>query len=107
MLIASTLNLITPWNSFMGDLTSSFGPLLTLLGIVGAVLIVFGIVKWLWAIRRSGSFQGASQHHGRLGFTVLAGGILAAPTFVIPVLLTIIDLLVNSFVPLLQRLFGG
>lgn len=93
----TTVNFAGDWSKIQSDLNSALGPsLVTFLGVVGAVLIVLSVAKYFWDRRRGGG-----GNHQHVLFTVLIGVILAAPSVVMPGILTIIDGVVNLFVKIL------
>lgn len=89
-----TINLKKSWETFFGAIeqTSGFGRILNLLSIIGVVLVAFAVVKWAWDRRRGLNGGGSGAIWGAL----LIGAILSAPNLLIPIVLQIFDLLVNS-----------
>ncbi|WP_276972115.1 hypothetical protein [Ferrimicrobium acidiphilum] len=104
--LLATVDLVSQWGTFMSDLNAAPGitTIMNALGVIGAVIVVLALLRWLWDIRRSGSFKGSGGGHHKLAFSVIVGSILAAPTFVIPIFLTILDLLANAVFPFLSHL---
>jgi len=101
MFLAS-VNLSTNWSSINSSLTSALGgsQLSSMLAIVGTVLVVFAVAKWLWDRRRN---QGGN--HQALLYTLVFGGVLAAPDVIIPMLLSILDVVINLGINLVNH--GG
>ncbi|MHB1974095.1 MAG: hypothetical protein ACYCR4_07370 [Acidimicrobiales bacterium] len=94
---ATTVNFAGDWSSIDSALTSALGSsLVTFMGVIGTLLIVFALLKYFWERRRTG--QGNHQH---IAWTMLIGAILAVPAVVMPALLTIIDAVVNLFLKIL------
>lgn len=93
-----TLDLSGAWDKFWGNITGgNFGNFLMLLAIIGMLIVVFGIIKFLWEKRRGGG-----GNNNALIWTIVVGALLAAPALVIPLLLNVIDILVNAIVKVLQ-----
>ena len=82
------------WQTFWGSLSGSLGSFTKILGIIGLLLVVGSVLKWLWERRRGGQ-QGFKSHEGLL-YTLVLGAVLAAPSFMIFWMLTILDTIVNA-----------
>lgn len=83
----SNLNLVTAWNTLWTQLTSWAPGLGTFLAVVGLLVIVLAVGKWAWDKRRGnggGSFP---------TMALIFGLLLAGPTIVVPVVLSILQLL--------------
>jgi len=104
MFVLTVINLAANWSSFWGKISGPLGPFLNLFALVGAILIAFGIVKWILDMRKGG---GGMASHKKLIFTILIGAILAGPDIVIPVFLTIIDGAASPLVSILKSLTSG
>ena len=83
------------WGRFWGSITStaSIGRLMTLLSIIGVLIVAAALVKWAWDRRRGMSGGGGS---GAVWGSLLVGAVLSAPNLLIPIVLQIFDILVNS-----------
>lgn len=97
--MGNSSNLAGAWSSFWGAISGSAGinNLTTILAIVGMLLIVGALVKFVWDKRRGGG--GNSQ---AVIWTMIVGGILAGPNVFIPLLLTLADFIVNLFETILR-----
>lgn len=87
------MNLVGAWNTLWSQLTSGNG-IGNLLAVIGVAIIVFFVAKWLWDRRRGGGG----------GFPVMPtvlGLVLAGPSFMFPVILTLLDALLNFFIGLI------
>lgn len=85
----TNLNLVNAWNTLWGQLTSWAPGIGTFLGVIGLGIIAWFIGKWAWSKRRGGG-------GGAGGFPVAAlvfGLLLAGPTIVIPIILSILQVL--------------
>ena len=82
------------WQTFWGTISGSLGGFTKILGIIGLLLVVGSVLKWLWERRRGGQ-QGFKSHEGLL-YTLVLGAVLAAPSFMIFWMLTILDTIVNA-----------
>ncbi|MDA8285307.1 MAG: hypothetical protein M0Z42_18855 [Actinomycetota bacterium] len=93
----STVNFAGDWTSVDTALNSALGAsLVTFLGVLGTILIIFSVIKYVWDRRRTG--QG---NHTHVMWTLLIGAILAVPAVVMPAILTILDAIVNVFLKIL------
>ena len=102
-IIGGSVNLVTGWNTVWSAVQTALGPLSTLLTAIGAVMVVGGILKWIWDRRRGGGGQG----HAALFWTILIGAILASPELLIPFFLTVADFIINAIVNLTSKSSGG
>lgn len=93
----STLDLSGAWSKFWNGIAGGLGNLPIALAIIGMLIIVGGLVKFFWDKRRGGG-----GNSSQLVWTSVVGSLLAAPNLILPLLLGIIDLLVNMFVKLVQ-----
>lgn len=95
-----TINLAGQWSALWAKIDQGdWSTLSQLLTWVGIILIVFAVAKWLWDKRRGqGGGMGGST---TVLYTAVIGGLLASPEIVIPVVLTVVDLLVNLVVRVL------
>lgn len=84
-------DLSATWTDFWGRVSGELGGVTQLLAFVGLVLIVGSIIKYFWDRRRGGA------NAGQLLWAFGAGAILAAPDFLIPLFLNVVDLLINAF----------
>ena len=93
----TTVNFAGDWNSVNTALNSALGStLITFLGVVGTLLIVFSVIKYIWDRRRTG--QG---NHTHVMWTLAIGAILAVPSVVMPSILTVLDAVVSVFLKVL------
>lgn len=91
----SSINLSGSWTTFWAKVSGATGmsDVLMYLGWIGMLVVVGGIFTYLWKKRRSQG-QGVSGM-GQIGWAMLVGAILAAPSVLIPVLLWFVDLVAN------------
>ena len=95
---ATTVNFASDWTSVDSAINSALGSsLITFLGVIGTLLIVFSVVKYIWDKRRGGGGGG----HTHVMYTLLIGAILAVPSVIMPAILTILDGVVNVFLKIL------
>lgn len=93
----STLDLSGAWSAFWRGISSGLGNLPMALAIIGMLIIVGGLVKFFWDKRRGGG-----GNTSQLAWTSIVGSLLAAPNLILPLLLGIIDLVVNMIVKLVK-----
>jgi len=91
--VPAPANLSSSWSTIWTTLSSStgFSKLQWILTVVGVLLILGSILKFVWAKRTGG--QGGHQH---VMWTLFIGAILMLPDVLIPVFLTIADALINA-----------
>lgn len=97
--MASTVNLKGGWETFWDAITAGFPTITNMMTIIGVILVVFALLKWAWDRRRGGGMgQGAQPLWGAL----IPGAILAAPDMLFPILLGILDLVINVVISLIN-----
>lgn len=98
ILAAETVDLSLSWDQFWGSFRTAVGEeLLTLITMVGMLLVVGAVLKWLWD-RRRGNGGGGMGGANAILWTLLLGATLAAPGLLIPLFLNLLDGLANAFV---------
>lgn len=90
--MSGKVDLIGPWNQFWGQITGGNTELSVALAIVGAVLIVVSVLVWLWTSRKN---RGGQVMSGFPWVSTIVGGLLAAPTVVIPAILLVLQGFLN------------
>ena len=91
------------WSTLWGSVSGSISGFTKILGIIGLLLVVGSVLKWLWD-RRRGGMGGGLQAHSHVLFTLVLGAVLAAPNFMIGWILTILDTIVNAIASIGQSL---
>lgn len=99
-LFLATVNLKANWSKVWSSISKPLGPIMPVVGAIGVLLVVAAIGRWLWDRRRGGSGAGS---HSALLWTTLVGALLCAPSFLLPVLLFVIDGVVNVGISLIQH----
>ena len=97
-----TIDLAGSWNTAWTAISGPLGSFSSLLAVVGTLMVVFGVVGYIWERRRGGG-----GNHSKLIYTIVIGAVLSAPGVVVPVLLTAIDFIVNALISLLSSTSGG
>lgn len=100
-ILAEEVNLKASWGKFWGDFSQAVGTqLLGMITMVGMLLVVGSVLKWLWDRRRGngGGMGGANT----VMWTLLLGATLAAPGLLIPLFLQLLDGIANAFVSIIQ-----
>lgn len=94
------------FNQFWSSLTGAAGMngIVKLAAIVGVALVAWALIKWAWDRRRGGGAGG--QHQGVMG-ALLIGAILSAPSVLLPILLTFLDVIVNGGIKIYNSASGG
>ena len=101
--IIASVDFASSWTSLWNSVSGSISGLTKLLGIVGLLLVVGSVLKWLWD-RRRGGVGGGFQAHSHILFTLVLGAVLAAPNFMINWMLVILDTIVNAIASIGQSL---
>ncbi len=94
---ANQVDLAKSWSTVWTDVSGAtgFSKFSSLLAIVGVLLVVFSIGRYLWQRR-----TGQSQHQHVL-WTLVVGGVLVLPDVLIPALLAIADVIINAIINIL------
>jgi hypothetical protein len=84
------------WRQAWGAVTGAAGisGVMTLLGIAGMGIALIALISWLFERRRSGQMGGPGTN--KLLWAVLVGAVIAAPNMLIPLVLWLMDALVNG-----------
>ncbi|AYG03422.1 hypothetical protein [Gryllotalpicola protaetiae] len=99
------IDLVTPWNTLWSSVQDTVGPqILNLMTIVGVILVVFAIGKWIFDKRRGG---GAHKGLDTLLWAFLAGCVLAAPGLLIPAVVNFLDYGANAILHLISHANTG
>jgi hypothetical protein len=101
--IVASVDFASSWTSLWNSVSGSISGLTKILGIVGLLLVVGSVLKWLWD-RRRGGVGGGFQAHSHILFTLVLGAVLAAPNFMINWMLVILDTIVNAIASIGQSL---
>ena len=91
--MSNRVDLAGGWATVWGTFSATYGSLTTLLTVVGVLLVIFALAKWWWERKRGGG-RGSKEVMVTLGLAI----ILLAPQGIIPVVLKIIDLILNFLI---------
>lgn len=97
--MAGDVDFVGPWNNFLSSISGIDG-VLTVVAVFGVIIVVVSLISWIWKKRRGG---------GAGGFPVMAvglGALLAAPKAVIPVVLLILQWIVNICIGFVEAMGG-
>lgn len=95
--MATKVNLKGGWDSVWGAVKAGFPGIGTLLTVVGVILVLGALLKFVWERRRGGGMaQGAQPLWGAL----IPGAVLCAPALLIPMFLGILDWIINIAIKL-------
>lgn len=83
------VNLEGSWSQLWGRISGVAPGLFTLLAMIGVGLLVFALATFIWK-KRSGGANPQS-----LMWSAAIGALLSAPSIIIPMLLKLIDLVIN------------
>ena len=98
--MTGAINLTAGWTKLWGAISGVIGgQISTLLTIAGVILVLFAICKYFFDKRRGGS---ASQGLGTVMWTLVCGAILSAPQVIIPLVLTLLDFVINTVVAIVN-----
>jgi len=91
--IAIGNSLVDGWEKFWGALGPQVGGISTLLAIGGGAIMAFFLVKWFWQKTRGGN--GGNPMQGFPWWPMAVGLLLTAPTFLIPTVLRLVQVVIN------------
>ena len=92
-LAGGKVNFAGQWNTLWKAVESVIGSQgTTLMAVIGLAMVVAAVAKWVWDRRKGGGGGG----NAGLIWVIVVGGLLAAPTVIFPLLLTIVDWLINA-----------
>lgn len=74
---------------------------------IGAVILAVAIIAYFWQRRRGGGGGGGKGGSKAVILSAIVGGILVAPGALLPLLLGIIDTIINAFINIGGTVFGG
>ena len=98
----TTIDLVGPWEKFW-DVVSGALPdaVNTTIVLIGIGLILFTVIKYLWDKRRG---QGGKA--SPVWWTLAFGAVLLAPDVLLPLVLSIFEIVINLFLRLVQPIWG-
>lgn len=89
------INLSSGWDQLWSAVSRALGSSVTqLMLVIGVGLIAAAFIGWIWKRRRSGG--GGMQDMSAIWWTMGIGAILAAPDLVLPLILNLVDAVVNA-----------
>lgn len=98
-----SIDLVSAWNTFwntVGGVIS--GPVQTTITVIGIGLILFTVVKYLWDKRR-----GTGGKTSPIWWTLVFGGVLIAPQVLIPLLLSVLQWVINLVIKVVAPVWGA
>lgn len=101
----ANIDLVSPWNSLIGTIESISGvdALLKIASLLGIFLIVASIIGYFWK-RRKGGAGGMMQGFGNeITGSLIAGIILISPKVLIPLILFILQTIINIFISVFNQ----
>lgn len=91
ILAAESVNFTGPWSTLWGKVNQgTFGDFMTLMTFIGIGVVIIAIGKLVWDKRRGG---GNPQP---VLWSLLAGALFAAPNALIPIVLKLAEIVVNT-----------
>ncbi|KAB1646173.1 hypothetical protein F8O06_05255 [Pseudoclavibacter sp. CFCC 14310] len=101
---ASNINLQSKWGTFWGSVSSALSGVsgvMTMITIVGFIMIVLSLGKFLYEKRKSQGAGGiAGQQAKPIWWALALGGLLIAPEVLVPIFLGVFDILINLVINL-------
>lgn len=74
---------------------------------IGAIILAIAIITYFWQRRRGGAGGGGKGGSKAVVLSAIVGGILVAPGALLPLLLGIIDTIINAFINIGGTVFGS
>lgn len=100
----NNVDLNSGWDTLWGSIRDSVGSTFTTaIAAIGVALLIGSLFAYLWQKRRGG---GVTQGTGPVLWVAILGAALCAPDVLIPVFLTILSLIINLGVGLINAIFG-
>lgn len=88
------------WTTTWSTITTSFPTLGKVMLFAGIIILVFGLARFAWQKRKGGGASTSS-----LMWTVLVAALLTGPEAVLPILLKVVDLVINGLIAIGDVLF--
>lgn len=88
---ADVVDFTKSWQEFWGAFSGSASGLVTLAGIAGVLMVVVSICMWIFKKARGGGANTST-----VVWMLVIGGVLCAPTVLIPLILTIVEFVING-----------
>lgn len=97
-LAGKTFDLEGSWETLWTGIKGSTGQQVwTLLSVIGVAIVVGALIKWIWDRKRGGGGRGLGNT-GAIWGALAVGALLTAPEIILPILLTILDAIVNAII---------
>jgi hypothetical protein len=93
---AGAVNISGQWSTLWGAITSAAPSITGILSAVGALLIIMALVMWIVKRRTQRGMGDMTAVWG----SAIVGALLLAPAVVIPLVLTVLDLIINIVISL-------
>lgn len=97
------MDLVGGWNQLWSAITGG-GNIGVVLAIIGVAMIVVSIVMWI--IKKRGGGSGGGAMGGFPWLPVVGGAILAGPTLTIPLILSIVQAIMQIVIALFTMIVG-
>ena len=93
------VDLVKTWGTVWASVkhAGGYSQLSNVLTLVGTLLVVVSIARWIWSRRGSGH----PHPHSHVLWTMAVGALLILPDAVVPALLTVADVVINAGIHLL------
>lgn len=95
---AEEVDLSGAWESFWSALPGDSG-VWNILTVIGVALVVFALLSYLWQHRRGTGWGNGFQI---IVGMLIVGGVMMAPSLLIPLFLNILDFLINFFIGIFE-----
>lgn len=98
VLATEKVNMAGAWDTFWASIQSdgTVIGLKSLMALVGMLIVVFSIAKWMWSKNKPNGGGGRNGTPQTVIWALACGVLLAAPNLILPPVLTILDTIANG-----------
>ena len=94
------------WENIWGTIEANLGGYQALLETVATLILVGAIIKYFWDKRKGGGGYGGSGQNSTVIWTMAVAAMIALPGVILPLVLGVVDVLVNFGIDLVSGSSG-